>query len=77
VSAAAPGERNGKLYGAARWLGELHETAPAVLDETTVREQLLAAALAAGLQGGEREALRTVRSGWERGVRDGSGAGAA
>lgn len=77
VSTAAPGERNGKLYGAARWLGELHETAPAVLDETTVREQLLAAALAAGLQGGEREALRTIKSGWERGVRDGSGAGAA
>lgn len=77
VAAAAPGERNGKLYGAARWLGELHETAPAVLDETTVREQLLAATLAAGLEGGEREALRTIRSGWDRGLRDGSKAGAA
>ncbi|MFC8795890.1 bifunctional DNA primase/polymerase [Streptomyces cinereoruber] len=77
VASAAPGERNGKLYGAARWLGELHSTAPAVLDETTVREELLAAALAAGLQGGEREALRTIRSGWDRGMRDGSGAGAA
>ncbi|MGA5220981.1 bifunctional DNA primase/polymerase [Streptomyces cinereoruber] len=77
VASAAPGERNGKLYGAARWLGELHSTAPAVLDESSVREELLAAALAAGLQGGEREALRTIRSGWDRGMRDGSGAGAA
>ncbi|MFF5790369.1 bifunctional DNA primase/polymerase [Streptomyces sp. NPDC012693] len=77
VATSSPGERNGKLYGAARWLGELHETAPAVLDETSVREQLLAAALAAGIRGGEREALRTIQSGWERGVRDGSGAGAA
>jgi len=77
VASSAPGERNGKLYAAARWLGELHSTAPTVLDETTVREQLLTAALAAGIRGGEREALRTIRSGWERGMRDGNGAGAA
>jgi hypothetical protein len=75
VASAGEGERNRSLFAAARWLGELHETAPAVLDETTVREQLLAAALASGQS--ERESLRTIRSGWERGVRDGSGRGAA
>lgn len=75
VAGAGEGERNRSLFSAARWLGELHETAPAVLDETTVREQLLGAALASGQS--ERESLRTIRSGWERGVRDGSKAGAA
>ncbi|MFG2334885.1 bifunctional DNA primase/polymerase [Streptomyces sp. NPDC048604] len=75
VASAGEGERNRSLFSAARWLGELHETAPAVLDESTVREQLLSAALASGQN--ERESLRTIRSGWERGVRDGSGAGAA
>ena len=76
VQSAAEGERNGQLYAAARWLGELHHTAPHVLDETTVRETLLRATLVAGLRGGEREALRTIRSGWERGLA-GHGAGAA
>lgn len=74
VEGAAEGERNRQLFAAARWLGELQETAPAVLDETTVREQLLAAALRSGQS--EREALRTIRSGWGRGL-SGRGAGAA
>jgi hypothetical protein len=74
VSTAHEGERNRQLFSAARWLGELYPTAPAVLDETTVREQLLAAALRSGQS--EREALRTIRSGWERGLA-GHGAGAA
>ena len=74
VEGAAEGERNRRLFSAARWLGELHDTAPDVLDETTVREQLLAAALCSGQR--EREALSTIRSGWERGL-SGAGAGAA
>ncbi|MFJ8589543.1 bifunctional DNA primase/polymerase, partial [Streptomyces sp. NPDC093595] len=75
VAGAPEGERNRRLFAAARRLGELASTAPAVLGEATVREQLLGAALAAGQS--EREALRTIRSGWERGTRDGRGAGAA
>lgn len=74
VENASEGERNRTLFSVARWLGELHESAPHVLDETTVREQLLAAALRSGQR--EREALKTIRSGWERG-RSGHGAGAA
>lgn len=74
VEDAQEGERNRRLFAAARWLGELHDTAPTVLAESTVREQLLAAALRSGQ--GEREALRTIRSGWERGLA-GRGAGAA
>lgn len=74
VAQAVKGERNRRLFAAARRLGELHPTAPAVLDETAVREQLLAAALRSGQS--EREALRTIRSGWERGLA-GHGAGAA
>lgn len=74
VAGAQEGERNRRLFAAARRLGELQATAPAVLNETTVREQLLAAALASGQS--EREALRTIRSGWERGL-SGRGAGAA
>lgn len=74
VAGAPEGERNRRLFAAARRLGELQETAPGVLDETTVREQLLAAALRSGQS--EREALRTIRSGWERGLA-GRGAGAA
>lgn len=74
IEDAKEGERNRQLFSAARWLGELHDTAPDVLDETTVREQLLAAALRSGQT--EREALRTIRSGWERGL-SGTGAGAA
>lgn len=74
VEGAAEGERNRQLFASARWLGELHESAPNVLDETTVREQLLAAALRSGQT--EREALRTIHSGWQRGLA-GHGAGAA
>ena len=74
VESAAEGERNRQLFASARWLGELHESAPHVLDETTVREQLLAAALRSGQS--EREALRTIHSGWQRGLA-GHGAGAA
>ncbi|GAA2317553.1 bifunctional DNA primase/polymerase [Streptomyces hawaiiensis] len=74
VADAPEGERNRGLFAAARRLGELQETAPGVLEETTVREQLLAAALRSGQS--EREALRTIRSGWERGLA-GRGAGAA
>ncbi|MFD5522304.1 bifunctional DNA primase/polymerase [Streptomyces sp. NPDC127066] len=74
IAQAVEGERNRRLFSSARRLGELHSTAPTVLDETTVREQLLAAALRSGQS--EREAVRTIRSGWERGLA-GRGAGAA
>jgi hypothetical protein len=77
IAVLADGDgRNARLFAAARRLGELHHTAPAVLTETTVREQLLAAALRCGLPGGERAALRTIRSGWERGTA-GAGLGGA
>lgn len=76
VASAREGERNRRLFAAARRLGELHATAPGVLLETVVTDQLLAATLAAGLRGGEREALRTIRSGWGHGLRDGAGRGA-
>ncbi|MGW1848610.1 bifunctional DNA primase/polymerase [Streptomyces sp. NPDC001966] len=75
VAGAGEGERNRQLYAAARRLGELSSTAPAVLDETAVHDQLLDAARSAGVA--EREALRTIRSGWERGLRGGSMGGAA
>lgn len=75
VESAPDGKGNDTLFAAARRLGELSATAPAVLDETTVTDDLLAAARAAGHP--ERAALRTIRSGWERGIRDGHGAGAA
>lgn len=76
VATAPEGERNRRLFAAARRLGELHGTAPDVLAETAVREQLLAAALRSGQS--ERESLRTIRSGWERGLEGaGPGAGAA
>ncbi|HEX5569061.1 MAG TPA: bifunctional DNA primase/polymerase [Streptomyces sp.] len=74
VAGAAEGERNRQLFAAARRCGELSSTAPTVLTETTVREQLLAAAQRAGLR--EAEALRTIRSGWERGTA-GAGLGGA
>ncbi|EFE72622.1 bifunctional DNA primase/polymerase [Streptomyces viridosporus ATCC 14672] len=74
VADAPEGERNRKLFAAARRLGELCESAPAVLSESTVSDALLDAATRAGVS--EREALRTIRSGWERGLA-GHGAGAA
>ncbi|MEV6547010.1 bifunctional DNA primase/polymerase [Streptomyces sp. NPDC051665] len=67
VSGAGEGERNRRLFAAARRLGELSPTAPAVLAESTVQDELLAAARAAGL--GEQEALHTIRSGWSTGSR--------
>jgi hypothetical protein len=76
VATAPEGERNRRLFAAARRLGELSTTAPAVLTEATVREQLLSAALRCGLDGGERVALRTIRSGWERGTAAGLGGAA-
>ncbi|MFD6872682.1 bifunctional DNA primase/polymerase, partial [Streptomyces koyangensis] len=76
VAGAPEGTRNAALFAAARRLGELSPTAPGILAESEVQEQLLAAALAAGLRGGEREARATIRSGWHTGCRD-AGAGAA
>lgn len=66
VSGATEGERNSVLFAAARRLGELAESAPAVLVEAAVSDRLLTAALAAGLD--ERRALSTIRSGWDRGT---------
>lgn len=74
VASTGEGERNRRLYAAARRLGELAVTAPAVLSETTTHDELLTAARAAGV--GEQEALHTIRSGWNTGSR-GAGAGAA
>lgn len=74
VQQAGEGQRNQALFAAARWLGELSPTAPAVLAESTVREELLTAARQTGLR--EPEALRTIRSGWERGTA-GAGLGGA
>jgi hypothetical protein len=72
---APEGERNRALFSAARWLGEISASAPAVLTETAVVEQLLTAALSSGQA--ESEARRTIRSGWDRGTQAGTGAGAA
>ncbi len=67
LSAMAPETgRNARLFSAARWLGELSPTAPVVLSESAVRDQLLGAALACGLT--ERAALATIRSGWAKGT---------
>lgn len=74
VAAEPEGGRNQRLFRAARKLGELSATAPAVLDERTVEELLLAAALRCGL--GERAALATIRSGWGHGTA-GAGLGGA
>jgi hypothetical protein len=75
VSQAGEGERNRTLFASARRLGELAATAPAILTESVVHDQLLAAALSSGQP--NREAVRTIHSGWARGVRDGLSAGAA
>jgi hypothetical protein len=66
VASAPKGERNRRLFLAARKLGELHAVAPTVLDETTVQEQLLAAAVAVGLR--ERSSLSSIKSGWTKGL---------
>jgi hypothetical protein len=68
--------RNGKLYGAARWLGQLAETAPHILTETAVEDALLGAAAVCGMRhGGQRAALATIRSGWKTGLQQGAGHG--
>lgn len=74
VTTAPQGERNRRLYAAARRLAELSPTAPRVLSESTAQDELLAAARAAGL--GEQEGLHTIRSGWNTGSRDTMGGAA-
>ncbi|MCU1616342.1 MAG: hypothetical protein JWO98_3882, partial [Frankiales bacterium] len=78
ISALREGDhRNGKLFGAARWLGELAETAPHVLTENAVEDALLGAAAVCGMRGGgQRAALATIRSGWKTGLQQGAGHGA-
>jgi hypothetical protein len=61
VLASEPGTRNGRLYWAACRAAEM-VTAGAI-DRTTAERVLLAAALEAGLRGGESEARRTIASG--------------
>jgi hypothetical protein len=66
VANAPEGERNRRLRAAARHLGEIAHLAPSVITETTVQQQLLPAALAAGLP--ERPSLASIRSGWDKGL---------
>ncbi len=66
VAAGTPGDRNGRLYWAACRAGEL--AAAGRIDKETIMDQLVSAALAAGLTGGEREARRTVASGMRTGA---------
>jgi len=66
VRAAGEGDRWRILTAATLRLAELSHTAPAVLTESTVREQLLAAAAAAGLS--NREAERAFHSAWAKGT---------
>jgi hypothetical protein len=56
-----PGTRNGRLYWAARRAAEMIATGQ--LDRETAERVLLAAAIEAGLRGGESEARRTIESG--------------
>jgi len=56
-----PGTRNGRLYWAACRAAEM--IAAGQLDHATAERVLLAAALEAGLRGGEHEARRTIASG--------------
>jgi hypothetical protein len=74
VATAPEGERNRVLFAAARRLSELAPTAPAVLSETTTQDALLGSAREAGVS--EREALRTIRSGWNAGSRGAMGGAA-
>lgn len=69
--------RRDRTFAAAARLAELSATAPHILTEAVVREQLLAAALASGIKGGERQAEKCIRNGWQRGLRGGSMGGAA
>lgn len=65
VAAGTPGDRNGRLYWAACRAGELVTTGR--IDREAITEQLVSAALAAGLAGGEREARHTAASGMRAG----------
>jgi hypothetical protein len=56
-----PGTRNGRLYWAACRTAEM--VVAGQVDRTTAERVLVAAALEAGLRGGEAEARRTVASG--------------
>ena len=58
--AGREGDRNGPLYWAARRAAEM--IAAGEIDRGTAEELLVAAALEAGLRGGEREARRTFAS---------------
>ncbi len=60
VRRSREGDRNGPLYWAARRAAEM--IAAGVIDRETAEEHLVAAALEAGLRGGEREARRTFAS---------------
>jgi hypothetical protein len=73
IAAAAEGTLNTTLFARARRLGELAATAPQVLIEGDVVQELLAVAIAAGHP--ETGALRTIRSGWDTGVRGSAGHG--
>jgi hypothetical protein len=66
VLGGPPGDRNGRLHWAACRVGEM--IAVGQLDHGTAEQVLLQAALDAGLAGGEREALATIRSGLRRGA---------
>ena len=60
VRSGQEGDRNGPLYWAARRAAEM--IAAGEVDRGTAEEALVAAALEAGLRGGEREARRTFAS---------------
>jgi hypothetical protein len=60
VRGGQEGDRNGPLYWAARRAAEM--IAAGEVDRGTAEESLVAAALEAGLRGGEREARRTFAS---------------
>jgi hypothetical protein len=64
VSAGEPGDRNGRLYWAACRVGELIAAGQASSVDADI---LVAAALNAGLRGGETEARNTVASGLRAG----------
>ncbi|MFF1934335.1 bifunctional DNA primase/polymerase [Streptomyces sp. NPDC058228] len=77
IGALSAGDgRNAKLFGAARWLGEISASAPHILTEAAVTAELAAAAEQCGLKGGQRAALATIANGWKAGVRDAMGGAA-
>lgn len=75
LSALGVGDhRRDRTFAAAARLAELSATAPHILTEDVVREQLLAAALAAGIKGGVQQAEKCISNGWARGLRTMGGA---